>query len=171
MPVRMAVNVDGRAARRALGGLKGKLTNLDPVRHDFGEYMVGSVKRTFAAGGRPRKWKPSLRALATGGKTLIQTARLKNSITSKVRAKDVLVGTNVAYGAAHQFGVDKRVVQQVRAHARRTKGGGYALVKAHRRRRRLRLAKRPFLKVQREDQRYLNRRLLRHFDPAWRFGR
>ncbi|MDR1398107.1 MAG: phage virion morphogenesis protein [Desulfarculales bacterium] len=39
-----------------------------------------------------------------GGKTLTDTARLRNSITSEVNGDSVLVGSNVKYARIHQLG-------------------------------------------------------------------
>ncbi|MFH2124929.1 MAG: phage virion morphogenesis protein [Pseudomonadota bacterium] len=162
MPLAASIDTDLVGARSWLRGVKTTATNLSPVLKDFGEYMVGSVKRNFAAGGRPRKWQPSNRALATGGKTLVKTGRLRSSLSSRVEGKAVNVGTNVAYAKAHHFGVNKTVSQSVRSHSRRT-SRGTVQVRAHSRRARLHLPARPFLLVQREDRLYLNLRLRRHF--------
>ncbi len=163
--IRMRTIVDSSPARGLMHGIKLGVRDLDRVRRDFAEYMVGSTKRNFLAGGRPRRWKPSQRALREGGQTLIKTGRLKNSITGRVRGATVLVGTNVRYGAAHQLGVNRTVIQRVRAHPRRTPDG-VTIVRAHTRRMHLHLPKRPFLVLLREDRRYLTRSLLRHFARA-----
>lgn len=64
----------------------------------------GRFEKGVAPDGTP--WKPSLRAKQQGGQTLVDKARLRNSITSKVVDDDTVeVGTNVKYAAAHQFGV------------------------------------------------------------------
>lgn len=163
MPLTAAITTDLAGAQSWLRQIKMSAKELTPVLKDFGEYMVGSVKRNFAAGGRPRKWKPSRRALATGGKTLINSGRLRSSIGWKVKKGSVYVGTNVAYAGAHQFGVSKTVAQTVRAHSRRSKNGRRIQVRAHNRRMRMRLPARPFLKVQRQDRGYLNASLRKHF--------
>ena len=51
-----------------------------------------------------RRWKTSIRAAQEGGKTLIQSAQLRNSIHAKSDASGFAVGTNVKYAATHQFG-------------------------------------------------------------------
>ena len=147
-----------------LGDLAAKVGGLDPVRKEFAEYMVTSTKRTFRMGGRPQKWKPSRRAEKAEGKTLINTARLMRSITGRVRGKTVIVGSNVIYGSAHQLGVNKNVTAHVRPHVRRTKSGGFAVVRAHTRRMRIRLPRRRFLAVLSEDRRWLNQRILKHLE-------
>ncbi len=163
MPVAMSITHDLGRAQSWLRGLELKTKDLRPVLMVFGEYMVTNTKTTFAIGGRPRKWKPSLRALATGGKTLIKSGRLRSSITKTVRGGSVFVGTNVVYGGAHQFGVRKTVQQSVRSHTRRTRSGATTTVKAHTRRMRMNLPARPFLKMSLRSKRYLNRLLGQHF--------
>jgi phage gpG-like protein len=163
MPLTAAITTDLAGARSWLRGIRLAASELSPVLKDFGEYMVGSVKRNFAAGGRPRKWKPSHRALATGGKTLVKSGRLRTSIGWRLGRRAVYVGTNVKYARAHQFGVNKTVSQTVRAHSRRTRNGQMVQVRAHSLRLRLRLPARPFLLVQREDKLYLKASLRKHF--------
>ena len=163
MPVTAAITTDLAGAQSWLRNIKMSATELTPVLKDFGEYMVGSVKRNFAVGGRPRKWKPSLRALATGGKTLVKTGRLRSSIGWKVRGGSTYVGTNLTKAAALHNGVNKTVAQTVRSHSRRTKSGRRVQVRAHSRRMRLRLPARPFMKVQREDKVYMNLSLRKYF--------
>lgn len=51
-----------------------------------------------------KKWTQSSRAKAQGGKTLTNTARLKNSIRAKSDADSFAVGTNLIYARRHQFG-------------------------------------------------------------------
>lgn len=51
-----------------------------------------------------KRWKPSIRATAGGGVTLTKTARLRNSIRSKVTTGGFAIGTNTIYAATHQYG-------------------------------------------------------------------
>jgi phage virion morphogenesis protein len=64
-----------------------------------------------------KAWTPSARASAEGGKTLTDSARLKASIGYRASANELMVGTNVVYGATHQFGFSG--AQKVAAHKRR----------------------------------------------------
>jgi phage virion morphogenesis protein len=157
----LSLKTSPEAVKRRLARFNGRAKDLKPLRKEFAECMVSSTKKTFSSGGRPNKWKPSKRAATTGGKTLIKSARLKKSITGKVRGEDVLVGTNVAYGRVHQLGIDERVTEHVKTHTRRTKIG-VSIVKAHTRTRRMKLPARPFLKVLASDRRYLRKALKRH---------
>ena len=82
--------------------------NLSPVMRVIAGIMRAEVKENFEAEGRP-KWKQSARAKKEGGKTLQRSGRLAKSITSRSDSDSAIVGTNVVYAAAHQFGVDRNV--------------------------------------------------------------
>ena len=168
MPIGMRIQVDPGGVESALKGLKKALKDLGPVRRDFAGRMEASVEDNFRAGGRPTRWKPSIRAERKGGKTLIKTARLKNSITSRVRGEYIIIGSNVSYAKAHQKGVDAQVTQRVRAHRRKPKNRRAHLVKAHTRRMHLRIPARPFLAVQPADKRYLLRIVKQHLNRVVR---
>lgn len=77
------------------------MKNLHPVFQDFGEHMRHSIKMNFQSGGRPTAWPPSGKS---AGRTLIESARLKNSIAYVASNQGVIIGTNVPYAAIHQFG-------------------------------------------------------------------
>ncbi len=70
-------------------------------------HTVGVVQREFLSGPRPEKLD-------------VQTTRLRNSITSEVTLNDKgvigRIGTNIAYGAFHEFGFVGSMT--VRAHTR-----------------------------------------------------
>jgi phage virion morphogenesis protein len=85
-----------------------RVVNAQPMWDDIGASLVASTQRRFERGIRPdgSPWPPSMRALAEGGKTLIDTARLMQSLTHEPSGSGVMVGTNVLYAAAHQFGAD-----------------------------------------------------------------
>ncbi len=70
-----------------LRDLARRVEDIRPVLAEFGIHMIRSVEQTFQAGGRPTAWPPSIRAMTRGGKTLIKTARLKNSIVAAVTAR------------------------------------------------------------------------------------
>lgn len=64
--------------------------------------VLGSLsKKDFTKRGRLRK---RAEERLQGRKILIQSARLRNSISSRVSGFKVAVGTNVVYGRIHQFG-------------------------------------------------------------------
>ncbi len=136
------------------------VTDLSPVSYEIGELLSSSVRRNFAEGGRPVKWKKSKRAEVDGGQTLRDTGVLMNSIIGgDAGEKGIRVGTNVEYAAAHHFGVDKQITQQVGEHTRRiTQAFGKPLkkmkevtVKAHSRSFHLKIEERPFMMIQDDD--------------------
>ena len=103
---RIAVEVDDARASAALRRLVGALAHPAPALDAIGARLESSTllrfEREQAPGGAP--WKKSARAKREGGQTLTDTARLKGSITHRVVGDSVEVGTNVVYGAIHQFG-------------------------------------------------------------------
>ena len=91
--------------------------NLAPAMRASGVYMLGSVERNFKAQGRPQKWQalaPSTLAQRRKGKgkggaqILIDTARMKNSVTSanamNLTSSGFSIGTNVIYAPRQHFG-------------------------------------------------------------------
>lgn len=142
-------------ALKAIQDLGARVRFLDPVRLDFGERMLRSVRLNFQGGGRPNPWKPSKKK---AGKTLIDSARLMNSITYRLEGEVVAVGTDVVYAAAHQFGVDKQV--SVPARTKRHLDG--RRLRTGKGTRHMLLPARPFLLVQDSDLAYLQKRITEH---------
>lgn len=141
------------------------LANLRPCLEEIGLVVLGSIARNFKAGGRPAGWPESHRARATKrGKTLIDTARLKNSMTMAVGPTSVSVGTNVKYAAIHQFGGSINKTVLVRPHKRLiTQAFGRSItprftpVKGHAMRMKITIPARPFLMIQDSDHRVITR--------------
>jgi phage virion morphogenesis protein len=78
-----------------------------------GVYMLGSIERNFKASGRPAKWQAlapgTLRRRRKGkgkggAKILVDTARLKNSMQTRLVSDGVQIGTNTVYAGRHHFG-------------------------------------------------------------------
>lgn len=161
--------------------LRRKLQDLGHVRpllDSVGMMLLRSVHKNFRQGGRPTKWKPSLRARGQGrktgkrqsamGQTLRDTGKLYNSITYEISPPTVTVGTNVDYAPILHFGFDGYVT--VKAHVRkqksrntraskrkgRGKSSGVAFVKEHQRH--MKIVARPFLLIQPEDHAGIKRR-------------
>ena len=73
----------------------------------MGEHVLLRVSDAFQEETSPsgEKWKPSERAAARKrGKTLVQTGRLRASVAYEVHGDELHVGTNLVYGAIHNFG-------------------------------------------------------------------
>lgn len=95
-----------------------------------------------------KRWKTSIRAETEGGKTLIQSAQLRNSIKSKSDATGFAVGTNVKHAATHQFGEPGRTIRARRKKALRFQVGGKWVSKKQVR---IRIPARPFLGLSDDD--------------------
>ncbi len=96
-------------AEDALGVLGDAIARTDRPRKLFdlvGAYLVTSTQKRFEEGRSPegQVWPQSVRALLTGGKTLIDSGRLLQSLTHNATDQGVEVGTNVIYAAVHQLG-------------------------------------------------------------------
>ena len=98
--ITIAVKIEDSQVRTMLSGIQERIGNLKPAMSIIGQIVRNSILKNFMEGGRP-KWKPSKKQ---GGKTLVDTARLQNSITAKAFSDRAEVGTNVIYAAIHQFG-------------------------------------------------------------------
>jgi phage virion morphogenesis protein len=71
-----------------------------------GRALVVSTQHRFEEEKDPAgaPWPASIRALADGGKTLTDSARLVGSMTHNASDTGLEVGTNVIYAAIHQVG-------------------------------------------------------------------
>ena len=102
----ITIAVDDAATTAILGQLAALMDNMTPVMDEIGGQLVANTQLRFEDGKAPggTAWKPSLRALQSKGLTLVDSGRLKASITHEAGPKSVTVGSNVAYAAIHQFG-------------------------------------------------------------------
>lgn len=96
----LADKVEAKLAKMQLGGAE-KQRALGAL----GVVLANRIRLCFRLGQSPWgvPWKP-LNATYRTGQPLRDTGRLQRSITSEVQGDAVLVGTNVRYGAVHQFG-------------------------------------------------------------------
>ena len=110
----MAEGIEGleRVIRR-VGQLATDTKHVERPLKEAGEYLVGSIKKNFLAGGRPRKWSPlapsTLRQRRKGrgrgsAKVLIDTAKMMNAVDKRVATDGVRVGLNAVQAARHHFG-------------------------------------------------------------------
>lgn len=109
---------------RDIEALLSTLSDPEPFLNELGQRLRESFKYGFREQKDPNNnpWKPSQRALDQGGQTLVDTARLRNSIgfaVSKQSAthQTLQEGTNVIYAAVHNEGLDGIV--RIKAHTRR----------------------------------------------------
>jgi phage virion morphogenesis protein len=100
------VEVNDAEVAAALRQLQDRGGDLAPALDEIGAMLVTSTQIRFERGIGPDgiAWPASLRAKLEGGQTLVDSARLKDSITHVVSGDAVAVGTNVIYAAVHQLG-------------------------------------------------------------------
>ena len=95
-----------------------------------------------------RRWKSSKRAILEGGKTLVKTAQLRNSIQVRSDASGFAVGTNAKHAATHQFGEPGRIIRACRKKVLRFQYNGKWVSKKQVR---VKIPARPFLGLSEED--------------------
>jgi phage virion morphogenesis protein len=113
--------------RRFLKKIKG-FSEIDKKKINavIGSAMRGSTLERFKRGKDPtgKRWQTSIRAAEDGGKTLIRSAQLRNSVRAKSDDSGFAIGTNLKYAATHQFGEKGRTIRAKRAKALRFQVGG-----------------------------------------------
>ncbi len=139
------VRVDDGLVRRAFGALDALGADLTPLMREVGASVVSSTQLRFEAGRAPdgTPWKPSLRAQQVAGQTLLQSGRLRASITAAAGPRRVVVGTGVRYAAVHQFGATIR--------AKTAKGLRFQVGNRFLIRRQVTIPARPFLGISASD--------------------
>lgn len=95
-----------------------------------------------------KRWKISIRAATVGGKTLIDTAQLRNSIKSYSDEKGFAVGTNTKHAATHQFGEPGRTIRAKTRKGLRFQVDGCWVTKKQVK---VKIPARPFLGLSNED--------------------
>lgn len=146
MATSFKISIDDAAVQRAFDRLIRAGTDLTPAMDEIGAMLVSATQIRFERGHGPdgAAWKPSYRASAEGGKTLIKRGHLRDSITHQASKDEVRVGTNVLYAAVHQFGATIRA-----------KGAGHLKFRVGDRwtsKRQVTIPARPFLGVSQDDQ-------------------
>ena len=116
----------------------------------LGEGVRESTLERFKEGRAPdgRRWKTSIRAAPTGGKTLIDSSQLRNSIQVTADASGFAVGTNAKHAATHQFGDQGRTIRARKAKNLRFQVGGQWVSKKQVK---VNIPARPFLGLSDED--------------------
>ena len=106
MTATLSIKLEDFGIEEGLARLMRGGSDLTPLMRRIGTVLETSVSERFEKGKGPggEAWPPSIRVKMKGGQTLIDTARLRDSIVSEPDAQGVDVGTNVPYAATHQFG-------------------------------------------------------------------
>jgi len=76
------------------------------LMNTIGAVLESSTRQRFRTGQSPDgiAWKPSKRAIAAKGKTLVWRGHLRDSITHDADDTRAEVGTNLVYARIHQLG-------------------------------------------------------------------
>lgn len=108
------ITIDDREVKSELGKLARTGADLRPALTEIGQALVESTLLRFKDskapdGGTWTPLSPVTIALRRRGssKPLLDTGRLRSSITKAVSAHDVVVGTNVRYAGTQHFGASK----------------------------------------------------------------
>ena len=99
----VTITINDKSLRQSLSALDLAATDLSPVMRKIAGTLLTETPLNFLDEGRPG-WIPSLAAEERDGQTLQQTGRLMGSIDTDYDDRQAAVGTNVVYGAIHQFG-------------------------------------------------------------------
>jgi phage virion morphogenesis protein len=109
--VKIEINVDSAAVQRTIERLGERARDLTPAFRGIGADIVADAQTRFKRATDPYgvPWKPlSRRTVAARRKgssaPLLDTGRLRNSVSYRLVPNGVEVGTNVRYAAIHQFG-------------------------------------------------------------------
>jgi phage virion morphogenesis protein len=107
------ITLDDLAARHGLQQIQERLSNLRPAFASMGEYMLRRTEDNFKGQHDPDgvAWAPlstAYRKRKRGTKILTESGRLRASITYRADGTQVVVGCNIVYGRAHQYGYPKR---------------------------------------------------------------
>lgn len=110
MAARIAITVDDAEVQAALGEAARRASDLTGLMDVIGAALVSSAQGRFenAAGPDGLPWRPSLRAMTQRGRTLLDSGRLRQSLSHRPSRAQVEVGTNVLYAGVHQFGAARR---------------------------------------------------------------
>lgn len=105
MEIRTDMHGTDAISRRLEKMVRG-VENKEPLMDELGGLLVASTINRFENSKDPNgiSWAPSQRALAEGGKTLIDKGLLMGSITHVPGNDQVEVGSNLAYAGIHNDG-------------------------------------------------------------------
>lgn len=103
----VSIRIEPGAGAAYLEAAARESDDLLPLTRTIGALLVQSARDRISisnTGPDGTPWLPSTRAKEEGGKTLEETARLRDSLDYDATSTGVAVGTNVVYAAIHQFG-------------------------------------------------------------------
>lgn len=108
--VTLHIDYNDQQIQRVLTRLIETGQNPAPIMKDIAAYGENSTRDRFKDGVAPdgSAWKPSQRVMERGGKTLIDSSRLLDSIVSNSGGDFAEWGSNAIYAAIHQVGGEIR---------------------------------------------------------------
>lgn len=131
---------------KAVGNALKKMSDKKELMASVGCALVSGTIKRFHAGTDPdgNAWEKSYRAESTGGRTLLDTGRLRSSIDFAATPQKVMVGSSVKYARIHQLGGDIKA-KNGKALKFKGKDGKAVLVK------KVAMPARPYLGVSKDD--------------------
>ena len=162
----MEVKITGLGRlNRAIQVIVDRADDCTPSMKAIGVMQVRSIGKNFDIGGRPTRWRQSMRAKVQGGKTLLDQSVLRNSVTFEAGRRNVTIGPSgpaAVYGHAHQVGaaIPERVPKKGKAlRFLSFRDGKFVFARSARA---FRLPKREWLVFQDEDIKWARRAVLDH---------
>jgi len=134
----------------ALNKLAFTADNLKPSMQQIARFMKTRVGLSFKSGQDPygSAWSPIIRE----GQKLVDTGRLRSSITTRATRDEAVIGTNTDYAAAHQYGKTGPVTvaqhQRTITHAFGKKLSGPVTFQVKSHTKQMNLTARPFMPTQ-----------------------
>ena len=110
----ISVDVTGQdSIQRELNRLLEKGTQLEPALREIGEYLIESTQVRFTQMQSPEgvPWqalsKKTLAKKKRPDRILTESGTLADTLTYQLNHNQLMFGTNLEYGATHQFGRDE----------------------------------------------------------------
>jgi len=105
------IDVDFGEFTERIGTLLTRIDDAEPVLASFGEYLIGEHQDRFdrevdPEGNRWADLAPETWARKRIPKILTETSTLRDDVVYDAGKASLAIGTNVEYGAVHQFGAD-----------------------------------------------------------------
>lgn len=145
MAARITITVDDAEVQAALNEAARRASDLTGLMDLIGAALVSSTQQRFEGQAGPTgvPWRSSQRAGQQRGQTLVDSGRLRQSITHRAGRDQVEVGSGVMYAAVHQFGATIR--------AKSSKGLRFRIGDRWVTKREVTIPPRPFLGLDDED--------------------
>lgn len=133
----MRIRVSGLdRTQQFMDEIAARLADMSPILEVVAQDVKTAIDDSFAQQSSPdgTPWAPLSRATlskrrGSGAQSiLIDTGRLRNSVTTTFGRRSIGFGTNVAYGGAHQFGYTPRRLPARPYMPVTSDGGGFSLM-------------------------------------------